>query len=199
MKAPIPRPNAKQAIIKSAFQLFHKEGFGRVSVDAIAANAKVTKRTVYYHFTSKDEILTEVLNNQHITDLSNFQNWVGEQQLTSVKFVETLFDQLSAWASKPDWVGSGFTRVALELAHLRGHPARKSTSQYKTAIENWIASQFKGQDIAHVEADELAQQIMVLIEGSMCLTLIHDDISYMQSAALAAKKLTDKYKLYSKQ
>ena len=44
-------------ILDAAYGLFYRKGFGRVGVDEIAALAKVTKRTLYYHFTSKDEML----------------------------------------------------------------------------------------------------------------------------------------------
>jgi AcrR family transcriptional regulator len=46
METPRARPDAKQAIIRSAFRLFRKQGYGRVSVDVIATEANVTKRTV---------------------------------------------------------------------------------------------------------------------------------------------------------
>ena len=49
--------DTKGRILKSAYSLFRQQGFTRVSVDAIAEWAGVTKRTVYYHFKSKDDIV----------------------------------------------------------------------------------------------------------------------------------------------
>lgn len=135
--------------------------------------------------------MTGVLDNQHISDMAEFQKWIGDKKMTPTEFVELLFEKLIDWASEPRWMGSGFTRIAMELAHLHGHPARKSTSKYKAAIESWIAQQFKNQNVTN--AEQLARQIHVLIEGSMCLTLIHGDNSYITSAALAAQKLTFKH------
>ena len=57
--------STKGKILKSAYTLFRQEGFTRVSVDAIADQAGVTKRTVYYHFESKDDIVADVLKDQH--------------------------------------------------------------------------------------------------------------------------------------
>lgn len=110
--------------------------------------------------------MTEVLDNQHISDMENFQKkLVGDRRLTPTEFVELLFDQLIDWASGPKWLGSGFTRIAMELAHLPGHPARKSTSKYKTAIESWNAQKFINENVE--DAEQLARQIQLLIEGSM--------------------------------
>ena len=55
----MPRSSAptRQAILDAAYGLFRRKGFVRVSMDEIAASAAVTKRTLYYHFTSKDLLL----------------------------------------------------------------------------------------------------------------------------------------------
>src|SRR5262245_8349179 len=54
----------RDRVVEAAYRLFYRKGFGRVSVDEIAASAGVTKRTLYYHFKSKDELLASVLE-QH--------------------------------------------------------------------------------------------------------------------------------------
>jgi AcrR family transcriptional regulator len=52
----------RRAILDAAYELFYRNGYARVGVDEVAARAKVTKRTLYYHFRSKDDLLAEVLN-----------------------------------------------------------------------------------------------------------------------------------------
>jgi AcrR family transcriptional regulator len=64
-----PAPT-RQAILDGAYRLFRRKGFVRVSMDEIAASAAVTKRTLYYHFTSKDLLLAEVLEAQHALALA---------------------------------------------------------------------------------------------------------------------------------
>ena len=44
-------------IILAAKELFTKYGFKKVSMDEIASEAKVTKKTVYSYFQSKEELL----------------------------------------------------------------------------------------------------------------------------------------------
>jgi AcrR family transcriptional regulator len=55
------RSRKRQAILTAARALFCAEGYAATSVDAIAALAEVSKATVYAHFPSKNELLTEVL------------------------------------------------------------------------------------------------------------------------------------------
>lgn len=47
----------EEQIVKSARELFGRYGYKKVSMDEIAKNASVTKRTVYKYFASKEELL----------------------------------------------------------------------------------------------------------------------------------------------
>nr|WP_079051401.1 TetR/AcrR family transcriptional regulator [Streptomyces curacoi] len=63
VKQPPSGPRAqlkRQAIVRAARELFLREGFG-VGMDAIAAEAGVSKVTVYNHFGSKEALFTAVI------------------------------------------------------------------------------------------------------------------------------------------
>lgn len=51
----------RQPIISAALERFATDGFGATSVQHIADSAGVSKATVLYHFTSKDELLGQAL------------------------------------------------------------------------------------------------------------------------------------------
>jgi len=56
-------PNAKALqIIEAASKLFLNNGFGSVSMDAIAKHAKVSKPTLYSHFHDKEALFSEIMN-----------------------------------------------------------------------------------------------------------------------------------------
>ena len=56
----------REAIIQAAVDEFLASGFAATSMDRIAARAEVSKRTVYNHFASKDELFAEIL--MHMLD-----------------------------------------------------------------------------------------------------------------------------------
>jgi TetR/AcrR family transcriptional repressor of mexJK operon len=57
-----PKDLAKRdAIVRAARTLFMREGFEAVSVDAIAAEAGVSKRTVYSHFSDKEGLFEAII------------------------------------------------------------------------------------------------------------------------------------------
>ncbi|VVN00674.1 hypothetical protein PS619_03307 [Pseudomonas fluorescens] len=63
MTAPLRLTDRKrEAIIQAAIAEFRANGFEITSMDKIAATAGVSKRTVYNHFPSKEELFAEILN-----------------------------------------------------------------------------------------------------------------------------------------
>ena len=59
--APRLTERKRLAIVTAAISEFRARGFDATSMDQIAATAAVSKRTVYNHFPSKDELFAEML------------------------------------------------------------------------------------------------------------------------------------------
>ncbi|MBT2384333.1 TetR/AcrR family transcriptional regulator [Streptomyces sp. ISL-11] len=55
------RPEKRAAIDRAACAVFGREGYTRASVDAIAAEAGVSKRTIYNHHQDKEQLFLSVL------------------------------------------------------------------------------------------------------------------------------------------
>lgn len=180
------KQETRRRIIDAAYELFYKGGLARAGVDAVASSAGVTKRTLYYHFDSKDALVAAMLEVQHELVLTRIQRW-AERASSPAALVESLFAEFAAWAKKPGFQGSGFTRAAMELADMPGHPARAAARRHKAAVESWLAEQFVQHGIRAPR--EMARQIMLLIEGCHSLILIHGDAGYTDSASAAARVL----------
>lgn len=177
----------RKSIMSAAYAQFRRKGYYRASVDEIAAAAKITKRTLYYHFESKDELLASVLQSRHEETYRQFQDFGLRPGADASQIVDRIFTELSDWAAKPGWTGSGFSRLAMELADLPGHPARKVARFHKTGMERQLADVFAQHGIA--EPRTVAREVWILLEGAMSLTLIHGDRQYVEAARQAAIKL----------
>jgi AcrR family transcriptional regulator len=163
------------------------KGFARVGVDAIAAQAGVTKRTLYAHFDSKDRLLAAMLEVHHGLALERIRRWSDRLTGGADAMVKALFADLASWATKPRWSAAGFTRLVMELADLPGHPARAIARRHKAAIESWLADELARRHVAEVALR--ARQVMLLLEGCQALMLIHGDRRYAEAAAQAAMRL----------
>jgi AcrR family transcriptional regulator len=154
-------------------------------MDDIAARAGITKRALYQHFPSKDDLMAMTLAHSSRLAIERLRAFPRADDPRA--FIDSFFADLSEWAAKPKWSGGGFTRVVMELADLRGHPARAIARNHKTAVEQWLADGLAAGGVS--SRREHAREIMLLTEGAMALMLIHGDRSYAQTAARAAKRL----------
>jgi AcrR family transcriptional regulator len=158
-----------------------------VSMDEIAAATVVTKRTIYYHFRSKDELLAAVLEGQHELALAAFHTFGDKLSGSPMAIVEELFRDLAVWADTPRWAGSGFTRLVVELADLPGHPARLMARKHKEVLERQLGELFAKAGIKSPRTR--AREIYLLSEGAISMMLIHGDRKYAAAAARAGKRL----------
>lgn len=59
--SPTGRIDKRQAILDAAFTIFARDGYHLAGVDAIAAEARVAKHTIYSHFGDKENLFRDVI------------------------------------------------------------------------------------------------------------------------------------------
>lgn len=176
--------SARERIISAANKLFYSDGIRGVSVDAVAAKAGLTKRTLYYHFRSKDDLVAAYLASRDQPNLALFKRWFDETEGGLPAKIEAIFRNLARSAAHPKWKGCGFLRTSAELANMPGHPAIKIGAAHKKKFEDWLRVTFEAGGIA--SASQLARQIILLLDGSFAVVLLHRDPSYIETAGEAA-------------
>ncbi|PZA09578.1 TetR family transcriptional regulator [Rhodopseudomonas palustris] len=191
MSAPSPKTRegntTRERIVAAAAKLFYAEGIRAVGVDTVAEKAGITKRTLYYHFRSKDDLVAAYLEGRDQPNLALFRQWFEGTPGALPAKVEGIFLNLARAARHPKWKGCGFLRTSAELANLPGHPAIKIGAAHKKKFERWLRDTFAEAGIAG--ADELARQMLLLLDGSFAVVLLHRDASYMETAGAAAARL----------
>src|SRR5262245_23446604 len=161
----------RQQIIEAAYKLFRRRGYTRVSMDEIAAATGVTKKSLYYHFDSKDSLLASVLETQHQLALAAFRTFGDRLSGSPQAIVNAMFRDLAVWPDRPRWAGSGFTRLVVELADLPGHPARVIARRHKAMLERYLAELLARSGVAR--SRQRARDIWLLSEGAISLILVH--------------------------
>ena len=179
--------DTRERIIAAAAKLFYSEGVRAVSVDAVAEKADVTKRTLYYHFDSKDELIAAYLETRDQPNLAVYRRWFAETDGDLPVKIRGIFDNLARSARHPKWKGCGYLRTSAELANMPGHPAIKVGAAHKKNVEEWLTALFEEQHLA--EPPKLARQIVLLLDGSFAAVLLHRDPTYMETAGDAAAAL----------
>lgn len=186
-----PAAPTRKRILEAAYRLFRRHGYSRVTMDEIAAAARLTKRTLYHHFESKDRLLADVLADQHELAIRAFRTFGDKLSGSAEEIVAEIFRDLAVWADRPRWAGSGFTRLVIELADLPGHPARKIARRHKSELEDCLADLLAQSGVER--SKELARAVWLLSEGAISLILVHGDRGYAAAASQAAIMLVQQY------
>jgi AcrR family transcriptional regulator len=173
----------RREILAAADELFYGEGLRSVSVDEISAKAGITKKTLYYHFRSKDELIAAYLEARDRPTLERFQRWAGDEGAVAER-LKRMFLRLGRCAKSPTWKGCGFVRATGELANIPGHPAVRIARAHKANFEKWLSDRLAAEGYRDCAA--LARGLMVVIDGAVTQMLLHRDPRYAEAASHAA-------------
>lgn len=179
----------RERIVAAATRLFYNEGIRAASVDAIAEKAGVTKKTLYYHFRSKDDLIAAYLESRDQPTLDLYARWFNETPGSAADKIRGLFAEFARSADTARWKGCGFQRTAAELANTPGHPALKAGASHKKRFEAWLADALEREGIDNAPA--VARSVVVLLDGAAAVMLVHRDPAYVQAAGAVAASLVE--------
>lgn len=171
-------------ILESAARLFERDGIRGTTVDAIAERAGVTKRTFYYHFRSKDDLIAATLEDARAREFDIDVS--GTTPLREI--VNEVFDIIEESASDIRWKGGSFSRTIAELAGLPGHPAATLARVHKKRMEAAFQAIIERYS---PRAQVVARRLMLLIDGAIAQTMAHHDRSYAREAKQMAIELLE--------
>jgi AcrR family transcriptional regulator len=186
---PVNADQTRERIVTAAARLFYNEGIRAASVDAIAEQAGVTKKTLYYHFRSKDELIAAYLESRDQPTLDLYKRWFDATQGTAADKLRGVFAQFAKSTDTPKWKGCGFLRTIAELANTPGHPALKAGAAHKKRFEAWLDEVLTLDGVGAATA--IARQIVILLDGAATVMLIHRDPAYVLAAGEIAASLVE--------
>jgi AcrR family transcriptional regulator len=150
-------------IVKSARELFYREGIHTVSVDEIAEAAGTNKTTLYRHFESKDALVAECLR-ELARELE--RAWVEIE----LEHAGEPKQQLLAWLRfiaefkvGPHQRGCAFANAAIQLPD-PNHPARRVIEESKSRHRQMIIELCRKAGLRDPEL--LADELFLLGEGA---------------------------------
>jgi AcrR family transcriptional regulator len=178
MASPPPKQTMKERILETADKLFYLQGIRAIGVDTIAAEIGISKRTLYNHFPSKDALISAYLARRFVQPRPSDKPPV-EQILGT-------FDSLERRFSAKDFRGCPFVNAVAELG-TEDQSVRKIAIAFKESRRIWFRDLLAQLDIA--DAEGLATQLVLLVDGSIAQDLVRGDPSMARAAKQAAKVL----------
>ena len=157
----------RAAIVRAAVAEFQTSGFDGTSMDQIAARAEVSKRTVYNHFSSKEdlfgEIVAELTARSHRTESFSFDGkGTLEEQLTTIG--ATIIDAMA---------GDDFVNLArvvlsrfLHVPELAGRTIGRGHKPFRIGLIKWIEAVSSDGKLIVDDPDLAARQFVALLNSS---------------------------------
>ncbi|MCP9954560.1 TetR/AcrR family transcriptional regulator [Actinomadura madurae] len=173
-----PLTPAARRVLQVASELFYERGIGSVGMELIAAEAGVTKKTVYDRFGSKDALILAYL---HARD----ERWHAfiEGRLSEIadprERVLATFDALGEWLTTKCRRGCSMVNACAELPE-PSHPVHRLAAEQKA----WVRALYAEQ----VGDGALADQLLILHEGAVVAFSVggvHDATGKARAAAAA--------------
>src|SRR5450759_5637476 len=143
---------ARERILSASQQLFRDQGINGTGMDQLCAVAEVSKRTLYQHFTGKDELIAEHLRR---FDPGILPEVFDRSDLTPRERLLAAFDVHAPLCP--------FIAAAVEI-HDPGHPARVYARDYKQAFAARLTE--TAREAGATNPERLGEQLALLLDGA---------------------------------
>lgn len=172
------KPPMTERILEAANRLFYQKGIRAIGVDAIAAEAGISKRSLYDTFPSKEALIAAYLRRRMLP--------VPPSDDPPLQKVLTLFDSLHARFASGTFRGCPFVNAVAEMAGDSPEVddvARTFKDGRRDLITTWLAQ------AGARSPRTLGIHISLLIEGAYSTMLLHGDPAIALHAQEAARLL----------
>jgi AcrR family transcriptional regulator len=168
---------ARERILSASQQLFRDQGINGTGMDQLCAVAEVSKRTLYQHFSGKDELIAEHLRRfdpDVLPEVFDRADLAPRQRLLAI------FDIHAPLCP--------FIAAAVEIPD-PGHPARVLARDYKTAFATRVTE--TAREAGATNPEQLGEQLALLLDGASARSRVLDTSTFAAAAAIAAVLIAD--------
>ena len=189
MKLKVPKLSKRDQLIQAALELFAKNGIHATGVDSIVEQSGVTKKTLYAHFHSKEELVLAALRHYDGFARKEFIRRVENGGQTSRARLLAVFDVAQQWFNQKNFYGCLFINTIGEYSE-KDSPIRQICQEYKKMVKGYIHSLCE--QAGAKDSQALAEELALLLEGATVTAQVSQNPHTAKIAKRAAKALIDK-------
>ena len=189
MKAKLSKLSKRDQLIQTALELFAKNGIHATGVDSIVEQSGVTKKTLYTHFRSKEELVLAVLRQYDELARNDFMRRVESGGKTPRARLLAVFDFAERWFQQSNFYGCLFINTIGEYSD-KGTPIRQICKEYKKLVKGYIRELCEQAGAS--DSQGLAEELAMLLEGATVTAQVSQNPKTAKIAKRAAKALIDK-------
>lgn len=183
-----PRSAKRQQLVDKAIELFAEHGYHATGIDRIAEEANVSKKTMYHHFRSKEELIIAALKQYDGVFRNGFMKAVEKQADSPYDRLLAVFDVAQAWFSDNKFFGCMFINAVGEYSE-RNPGIRHVCQEFKRMMRSYIEELAVEAGVA--DARRAAESLAILLEGSIVTAQVSGTPDAAVTARQAARVLLD--------
>jgi AcrR family transcriptional regulator len=167
----------RERIVEAADTLFYQRGFEKTSFADIAGQVKLSRGNFYYHFKTKDEILSAVIELRAANTQAMLQSWSACAEMP-VDRLGCFAEMLIRNRKDIQRYGCPVGTLCAELAKLE-HPAQGEAGMIFGQFRVWLRDQFKALS-RRADADALAMHLLSRSQGIASLANAFHDEAFLR-------------------
>lgn len=171
----------REQLIDTAIDLFAEHGYHATGIDTILARSGVSKKTLYRHFRSKDELILAALKKFDGLFRNNFMRQVEARADTPRGRLLALFDVAGAWFEQNNFYGCMYINAIGEYS-AADTALRQVCKEYKALIRRYIEELCV--EMGAPDPAGLADELALLLEGA----IVTAQVSQLKSRAAEIAK-----------
>lgn len=182
-------PSAKRDhLVDTALALFTEGGYHAVGIDTVLARAGVAKMTLYNHFASKEDLIVAALARKAEQSAQGLEKALAEAGADPQAKLLAMFDWLEGWFRSKDFRGCIYIKAAGEYPKKKDKPNQAALA-FKQARVRLLLELCR--QLGVKDADTLAWQIAMQMEGAIVVASMHSRPGAAQEAKAAAAVLIE--------
>ncbi|OLF19382.1 TetR/AcrR family transcriptional regulator [Actinophytocola xanthii] len=177
----------RERLLEAAKRLTYTRGVG-VGIDALLSASNVARRSLYEHFGGKDGLIAEVLRLAAEEDEATYRRTMRAAGGNPRDRLLAVFDALAKVVARPDFRGCRYLAADLALAD-PDHPGHAVTREYRQRVHHLLERELAA--LGHPRPDLAADQLLLLIDGTLAAGATRPDSRPAASARLLAEQILD--------
>ena len=157
-------PQRREHLIDTAIELFAEHGYHATGIDTILAKSGVSKKTLYRHFRSKDELILAALKKYDGLFRNGFMRQVEERAEDPHGRLLAVFDVAADWFEQNNFYGCMYINAVGEYSE-PDTPIRQVCREFKSLMRRYVEDLCR--EVGAEDPAELAEELALLLEGAI--------------------------------
>ena len=185
--------SAKVRILKTASDLFYRQGYRYTGTNEIIKKAGVAKASFFYHFPTKEALALAYLKDMHAREAGNLLGFVNKWKKPYDRFLAVI-KWIEPWIKSNELRGCGFLNMVSEVPDKRSALRKMAKKHYEVlgGLIRQLTQELINSDpkrYHHLDVSAITDSYLVIVVGAIAFSETSQNSKPASSGVEAVKAL----------